>query len=64
MLLHRERSERIRAGFHRAKTRKAREMPEPTDALPGTAAKVLVLIERRLRGQYLWHPYDAKHNDL
>ena len=38
----------------------AAEMPEPTDALPGTPEKVLVLEERARRGQCLWHPLDAR----
>jgi hypothetical protein len=31
----------------------------PTSALPGTEAKVLVLIERARKRQSLWHPDDA-----
>jgi hypothetical protein len=35
--------------------------PKATDARPGSAAKVLVLIERRRRGQALWNKqFDAK----
>jgi hypothetical protein len=33
--------------------------PEPTEALPGTAEKVVVLEERARRGLALWHPGDA-----
>jgi hypothetical protein len=33
--------------------------PEPTDALPGTSAKVAVLEERARLGLALWHPLDA-----
>ncbi len=36
-------------------------LPEPTDALPGTAEKLVVLEERASRGQRLWHPQDATH---
>jgi len=36
------------------------EMPEPTDALPGTPEKVVVLEERARLGQCLWHPLDAR----
>jgi hypothetical protein len=32
---------------------------EPTDARPGSEAKVLVLIERARRRQALWHPDDV-----
>lgn len=35
-------------------------MPEPTEALPGTPEKVVVLEERARRGQCLWHPHDAR----
>ena len=34
-------------------------IPEPTDALPGSVKKVLVLAERARRGQRLYHPLDA-----
>jgi hypothetical protein len=33
--------------------------PKPTEALPGTPEKVLVLEERARRGLALWHPGDA-----
>lgn len=33
--------------------------PGPTDAPPGSAAKVAVLCERASRGLALWHPLDA-----
>ena len=37
-----------------------RPPPElPTDAPPGSRAKVLVLMERARKGQRLWHPGDA-----
>lgn len=37
-----------------------REKPcQPTDALPGSAAKVEVLRMRLARGESLWHPDDA-----
>ena len=36
-----------------------RRVPEPTDALPGSEAKILVLIGRAERGESLWHPRDA-----
>jgi hypothetical protein len=36
------------------------KMPEPTNALPGSAEKVRVLQERAQLGQQLWHPLDAK----
>ena len=32
---------------------------EPTDALPGTPAKVRVLAQRQARGEQLFHPLDA-----
>ena len=35
-------------------------LPEPTDALPGTPAKVAVLELRARLGQQLWHPLDAR----
>jgi hypothetical protein len=34
-------------------------MPVPTDALPGSEEKVLVLMERVENRQTLWHPEDA-----
>lgn len=34
--------------------------PEPTKHLPGTEAKVCVLMERAARRLSLWHPDDAK----
>jgi hypothetical protein len=40
-------------------TRKAALAAEPTDALPGTPAKVAVLEERARLGLCLWHPDDA-----
>lgn len=39
---------------------KGAELPEPTDALPGTPEKVVVLEERARLGQCLWHPLDAR----
>ncbi|MBL8797972.1 MAG: hypothetical protein JNM56_29005 [Planctomycetia bacterium] len=36
-----------------------RPLPAPTDALPGTAAKIAVLTERARQGQRLFHPADA-----
>jgi hypothetical protein len=33
--------------------------PVPTRALPGTAEKVAVLIDRAMKHQCLWHPHDA-----
>ena len=35
-------------------------LPEPTDAPPGTEAKVRVLEERARLGQALWHPLDSR----
>lgn len=35
-------------------------LPEPTQALPGTPEKLAVLIERHRLGQPLWHPQDAE----
>ena len=32
---------------------------EPTDALPGSEAKMAVLAARAARGESLWHPSDA-----
>lgn len=37
--------------------------PEPTAALPATAGKLAVLIERAERGEHLWHPDDAIDED-
>jgi ribosomal protein L40E len=37
-------------------------LPEPTDALPGSDEKVLVLIERAARRQELFHHSDALPN--
>ena len=39
------------------------ELPELTDALPGTPEKVQVLQERARRGQCLFHPLDARLDD-
>ncbi len=39
------------------------ELPELTDALPGTPQKVKVLEDRARRGQCLWHPLDATLDD-
>jgi hypothetical protein len=36
------------------------KLPEPTDAWPGTEAKVRVLCERAARGEQLHHPHDTK----
>jgi hypothetical protein len=33
---------------------------EPTDALPGTKAKVRVMAARALAGQAIFHPQDAR----
>jgi hypothetical protein len=48
--------------FHRRGVRDFYGRPplphEPTDAQPGSEAKILVLIERAQRGQSLWHPKD------
>jgi hypothetical protein len=41
-------------------TNRKGDMPEPTDALPGTPEKVLVLEERARNNQCLWHPLDAR----
>jgi hypothetical protein len=38
----------------------SRSLPEPTDAPPGSEAKIKVLTERRAAGQQLWHPADAR----
>lgn len=32
----------------------------PTSALPGTAAKIAVIMERLARGESLWHPEDER----
>jgi hypothetical protein len=34
-------------------------MPVPTDALPGSPAKVQVLMDRAANGERLWHAEDA-----
>lgn len=36
---------------------------EPTNDLPGTLEKLLVMAERARRGERLFHPDDAKRND-
>ncbi len=37
--------------------------PNPTDALPGTEAKVRILIRRARQGYNLFHPDDAQIPD-
>jgi hypothetical protein len=37
-----------------------RPLPPPTDAAPGSEAKVLVLMRRARLRQALWHPEDAR----
>jgi hypothetical protein len=37
--------------------------PEPTNALPGTVAKLEVLCARYQAGELLWHPLDASIDD-
>jgi hypothetical protein len=39
------------------------QLPEPTDARPGSAEKVAVLEERARLGLALWHPLDAVAGD-
>lgn len=36
----------------------AEREPEPTDAVPGSDDKVLILSQRAERGESLWHPHD------
>lgn len=36
-----------------------REMPQPTDAVPGTEEKIEVLRKRVAAGEELWHPLDG-----
>jgi hypothetical protein len=36
-----------------------RLIPVPTDAIPGTEEKILVLRGRAERGEELWHPLDG-----
>lgn len=36
--------------------------PEPTNALPGTREKILVMRRRDSQGYALWHPKDRKHD--
>ena len=38
------------------------EPGEPTNALPGTVAKMIVMMERIARGERPHHPKDAKRN--
>jgi hypothetical protein len=38
-------------------------LPEPTDARPGSEAKVRVLEERARLGQALWHPLDSRYQE-
>lgn len=41
-----------------------RPLPKcPTNALPGTAAKLKVMGERAARGERLWHPADVTIED-
>lgn len=37
--------------------------PKPTDAMPSSEAKIIVLQHRVLNGEGLWHPADAKDSD-
>lgn len=37
-----------------------RPLPKPTAAAPGSAGKLVVLIERAAAGQRLWHPADGR----
>lgn len=37
-------------------------LPTPTEALPGTLEKLLVVEERARRGERLWHPDDAGYS--
>lgn len=34
------------------------DVPEPTNAMPGSLEKVEILARRYLAGQQLWHPED------
>ena len=36
-------------------------MPEPTDAIPGSAEKIAILEQRVQRGEVLHHPKDRKN---
>lgn len=38
-------------------------MAVPTDATPGSECKVMVLEQRAMMRQPLFHPFDAKHGD-
>lgn len=40
----------------------ARDLPEPTEALPGTEGKILVMIARAAADEALWHPADATYS--
>ena len=42
-----------------AGNRKVKPAPFPTNALPGSLEKILVLTQRAALGQELWHPDDA-----
>jgi hypothetical protein len=48
----------------RREGRGRKPLPQPTDALPGTEAKMRVLEERRAAGQELWHPLDPGTRDM
>lgn len=39
------------------------DLPEPTDAEPGSEAKILVLCARAAKNQQLWHPDDRHLSD-
>lgn len=39
------------------------QLPEPTKAIPGTAAKILVMMARVAAGQILHHPSDVRLGD-
>lgn len=48
-------------GYEGRRRRPGRRLPaEPTDALPGTEAKIRVLERRAARGEQLFHPLDAR----
>lgn len=57
----REMYPRAKFGNHVHDTRgRDRGLAEPTDAMPGSPAKLAVLEQRATAGQRLWHPLDAR----
>jgi hypothetical protein len=54
---------RCNRGVSCTNTNITRAMPTPTTALPGTEEKFEVLCQRAERGEQLFHPLDATHEE-